>query len=276
MRNNRSIGRTFESRTPQAKAKLSRMDHLFTPQGEAALAAVMRRDPLLAFDFDGTLAPIVDRPGDASVPDNVSRCLAKLARAHPVAIITGRSIADVRARLGFEPHFVIGNHGAEDERSRMPPSAAQALDDLRRRIGAAGRALADAGVVVEDKRYSLAFHYRLAADAAVAFAAIGALLGELAPSLGRFGGKYVVNVVASGMPDKGEALTRLVHRSRAGAAFFVGDDVNDEAVFRRAVPPWLTVRIGRDDPTSQAMYFLDDVAELIPVLRRMEDLASPA
>jgi trehalose 6-phosphate phosphatase len=45
------------------------MDHLFTPDGEAALASVMRRVPLLAFDFDGTLAPIVDRPDDASVPD---------------------------------------------------------------------------------------------------------------------------------------------------------------------------------------------------------------
>ena len=141
---------------------------------------------------------------------------------------------------------MIGKHGAENEWSRMPESAAQALDALRRRIAAAGRPLADAGVVVEDKQYSLAFHYRLAADAAIAVAAIAALLGELAPSLGRFGGKYVVNVVASGMPDKGEALTRLVRRSRAGAAFFVGDDVNDEAVFRRAVPPWLTVRIGRD------------------------------
>jgi trehalose 6-phosphate phosphatase len=252
------------------------MDHLFTPGGEAALAAVMRRDPLLAFDFDGTLAPIVDRPDDASVPDEVSRCLAKLARAHPVAVITGRLIADVRARLGFEPQFVIGNHGAENDWSRMPESAAQALDALRGRIAAAGRRLAEAGVIVEDKRYSLAFHYRLAADAAIAFAAIGALLGELAPPLGRFGGKYVVNVVASGMPDKGEALARLVHRAGAGAAFFAGDDVNDEAVFRRAAPPWLTIRIGRDDPMSQAMYFLDDVTELVPVLRRMEDLASPA
>jgi trehalose 6-phosphate phosphatase len=251
------------------------MNHLFTPGGEAALAAVLRRDPLLAFDFDGTLAPIVDRPDDASVPDEVSRRLTQLARRHPVAVITGRLIADVRARLGFEPHFVIGNHGAENEWSRMPEPAAQALDALRHRIAAAGRSLADAGVLVEDKRYSLAFHYRLAADAAIAVAAIGALLGELAPSLGRFGGKYVVNVVASGMPDKGEALARLVHSSRAGAAFFVGDDVNDESVFRRAVPPWLTIRIGRDDPTSQAMYFLDDVTELVPVLRRMEDLASP-
>ena len=58
----------------------------------------MRLRPLLAFDFDGTLAPIVARPDDARVPDAVSRCLAELAATLPIAIITGRSVADVRAR----------------------------------------------------------------------------------------------------------------------------------------------------------------------------------
>ena len=252
------------------------MEHLFTPRGEAALDAVMRLQPLLAFDFDGTLAPIVDRPDDASVPAEVSRCLAKLARLHPVAVITGRRVADVRARIAFKPRFVIGNHGAEDRSSRLPDDAARALDALRHRLGAEARVLAGAGVVVEDKQYSLALHYRLAADAAVALATIEALLSDLAPALGRFGGKCVVNVVARGVPDKGDALDALVRRSGAGAAFFVGDDVNDEAVFRRAVPPWLTIRIGRDDPTSQAMFFLDGASELLLVLRRMQSLSSPA
>ena len=104
------------------------MEHLFTPRGEAALDDVMRLRPLLAFDFDGTLAPIVDRPDDASVPAEVSRCLAELARLHPVAVITGRRVADVRARLAFKPRFVIGNHGAEDTSSRLPDDASRALD----------------------------------------------------------------------------------------------------------------------------------------------------
>ena len=252
------------------------MEHLFTPRGETALQAVMRLEPLLAFDFDGTLAPIVARPDAASVPAEVSRWLAELARLHPVAVITGRSVADVRARLGFEPHFVVGNHGAEDASSHLPDAATLALDALRGRIVAAAAALVDAGVTVEDKRYSLAFHYRLAADAALARAAIATLLGDLAPALASFGGKCVVNVVASGLPDKGEALATLVRRCDAGAAFFAGDDVNDEAVFRRALPPSLTIRIGRDDPASQAMFFLDDISELVLVLRRMHALSAPA
>ena len=249
------------------------MEHLFTPRGEAALDAVMRLAPLLAFDFDGTLAPIVDRPDDASVPAQIARCLAELSHLHPVAVITGRRVADVRARLGFEPRFVIGNHGAEDASTRMPVAAAAALDALRDRIETEARVLTDAGVVVEDKQFSLAFHYRLAADAAVALQAIDTLLRDRDPALGRFGGKCVVNVVASELPDKGDALATLVRRCGAGAAVFVGDDVNDEAVFRRAVPPWLTIRIGRDDPTSRAMFFLDDAQELVHVLGRMGSLS---
>jgi trehalose 6-phosphate phosphatase len=252
------------------------MERFFTPRGDAALEAVMRLEPVLAFDFDGTLAPIVDHPDDARVPLDVAKCLAELAQRHRVAVISGRSVADVRARLGFEPGFVIGNHGAEDDASRLPEVAREALDALRARIAAAAGALAGTGVTVEDKGYSLALHYRLAPDATVARAAIAALLDDAPAGVDSFGGKCVVNVVAAGLPDKGEALARLVRRCRAAAACFVGDDVNDEAVFRRALPPWLTIRIGSDDPTSHAMFFLDDVAELVVVLHRMHALSPGA
>ena len=61
----------------------------------------------------------------------------------------------------------------------------------------------------------------------------------------------------------------------ADAAVFVGDDVNDEAVFMRAEPPSLTIRIGADDPLSRAMYFLDSEAQLALVLQRMLVLRAP-
>ncbi len=250
------------------------MRPFFTPAGVLALRGVMRLRPLLAFDFDGTLAPIVARPDDAHVPEPVSRCLRELAATLPTAVITGRSVADVRPRLGFEPAYIVGNHGAEQTSGGAPLAAARALDFLRERIAACGKRLAAAGVSVEDKRYSLALHYRLAADAAAARACIDALLLGIEPSLTRFGGKFVVNVVAAGVPDKADALAGLVERSAAGAALFVGDDVNDEAVFRRAVPPWLTIRIGSDDLSSQAMYFLDSDAELVTVLRQTAALCA--
>jgi trehalose 6-phosphate phosphatase len=250
------------------------MKHLLATEGERALQAVMRLRPLLAFDFDGTLAPIVARPDEAKVPEPVSRGLAELARELPVAIITGRSVADVRPRLGFEPQYVIGNHGAEDP---IVPRAvdSQPLDALRQRIAAHAAGLAAAGVTVEDKRLSLALHYRLASDPGAALVCIEALLQGIEPSLKRFGGKCVVNVVAAGLPDKGDALAALVRRSNVAAAVFVGDDVNDEAVFMRATPPSLTIRIGDDDPLSKAMYFLDSDAQLALVLQRMLTMRAP-
>lgn len=245
------------------------MRHLSTPDGQRALAAVMGLDPILAFDFDGTLAPIVERPDEAHVPEAVSRGLAQLAQSLPVAIITGRSVADVRTRLGFTPRWVVGNHGAEDPDIGPPSAASQALDALRHRIAAQAGSLAGAGVEVEDKQYSLALHYRLAADPGAALVRIEELLQGIEPALKRFGGKCVVNVVATGLPDKGDALASLVHRSGARSAVFFGDDVNDEAVFMRAEPHWLTVKIGRDDPLSRAMFFLDSEAELAVVLQQM-------
>jgi trehalose 6-phosphate phosphatase len=245
------------------------MKHLFTSEGEQALQAAMRLAPLLAFDFDGTLAPIVARPDEARVPESVSSGLAALGRDLPIAVITGRSVGDVRPRLGFEPHYVIGNHGAEDPTEPKPAHASRALDALRQRIAAHAAELVAAGVAVEDKQFSIALHYRLATDAGAALVCIEALLLGIEPALRRFGGKCVVNVLAEGLPDKGDALTALLRRSGALAAVFVGDDVNDEAVFLRVQPPSLTIRIRNDDPLSQAMYFLDSEAQLAQVLQRM-------
>jgi trehalose 6-phosphate phosphatase len=248
--------------------------HLFSQQGLQALDAVMRQHPLLAFDFDGTLAPIVTLPDDARVSIGVAQRLEQLARRLPVAIVTGRSVADVAPRLGFEPHFIIGNHGAEDPDSpqlsnEVYAALTQQLNQLRERIAERQPLLAAAGVVVEDKLHSLTLHYRLARDREQALAVIDHTLGELDPALRRFGGKCVVNIVAAHAPDKGDAVAALVQRTGAQAALFIGDDVNDETVFERAQPGWLTVRIGRDDPMSKARYFLDTHAEVATMLQQM-------
>ena len=109
------------------------MKHLLSREGCLALEAVLRAQPLLAFDFDGTLAPIVARPDDAHVAVAVSQRLDRLARLRPLAVVTGRAVGDVARRLGFTPQFIVGNHGAED------PGLALAfdmrpLDRLRARI----------------------------------------------------------------------------------------------------------------------------------------------
>jgi trehalose 6-phosphate phosphatase len=230
----------------------------------------MRLRPLMAFDFDGTLAPIVARPDDARISQAVGQRLRALAARLPVAIITGRSVADVRERLGFETPYVIGNHGAED--SGDTAGTAQrtaALAGLRAVLQRKAGDLAAAGVTVEDKGLSIALHYRLSRQREQAQALIAELLAPLRDGLQVFGGKMVVNAMAADAPDKAQALRSLVERSGAAAAFFAGDDVNDEPVFIAAPPHWLTLRIGRDDPGSHARFGLDGPQEMALLLDRI-------
>jgi trehalose 6-phosphate phosphatase len=245
------------------------MRRLFSNEGEAALAHAMQRQPLLAFDFDGTLAPIVARPEDARVPAPVAQRLQRLAERLPLAIITGRSVSDVRQRLPFAPWRVIGNHGAEDETlARMTPTLAD-LDPARQRIQAHAAALRESGVRVEDKGASVALHYRLARNREAALAAIRQALDGLPPELVVFGGKMVANVAAAWAHDKAQALATLVQESGAPAAFFVGDDINDEPVFARNEPHWFTVRVGREFAASRAQFVVDSPADLPRLLDLM-------
>ncbi|MGM9487428.1 trehalose-phosphatase [Ideonella sp. YS5] len=246
------------------------MKRLFTPEGEAALLHTMQHRPLVAFDFDGTLAPIVARPADARVPAAVAHRLQRLARRLPVAVVSGRQVQDVRQRLLFTPWRVVGNHGAEDDlATAVDEDRAAALAPARAALNAAADHLRAAGVMIEDKGLSFALHYRLASDIGAARHAIEDLLTRLPPGLAAFGGKMVVNIVGALSRDKADAVADLVAASGAPAAVFVGDDINDEPVFERSEPSWLTVRVGQDDPRSKASWFLDGPADLPRLLDRM-------
>jgi len=246
------------------------MQHLFHPDGVAALAAALRQRPLLAFDFDGTLAPIVARPEDAGISPAMSARLKALAALLPLAIVTGRRVDDVRGRLGFEPRYIVGNHGAEDPLNPAAGAAlARTLQPLRNRLHQRAAELAEAGVVVEDKGASLALHYRRSRQPEQAQALIEAVLLPPGEAWHAFGGKMVVNVVPRKAPDKASAVHGLVAHCGAACAVFAGDDVNDEPVFASAAPHWLTIRIGRGDGASAARYYLDSPDETAQLLQRM-------
>jgi trehalose 6-phosphate phosphatase len=249
------------------------MKSAFSPEAMAALRAALRLQPLLAFDFDGTLAPIVARPDDAKVSVLTARRLTLLSRKYTVAIITGRSVADVARRLHFRPQYIIGNHGAEDLQDARLPLWQEALVGLRSRIASQAGSLAAAGVQFEDKKFSVALHYRQAPDQARALQCIADLLDPLEPGLTTVGGKCVVDVVVAGAPDKGDAVAALVRRSAAGAAIFVGDDVNDEAVFEKAPAHWMTIRVGREPAQTRAVFQLHSPREVSAWLRTIMDEA---
>jgi trehalose 6-phosphate phosphatase len=245
------------------------MIYAFSPEGVACLDAVLATRPLLAFDIDGTLAPIAQRPDEARLPDEVQDCLAALVQTSDVAIITGRSVEDARRMLAFEPRYLIGNHGAEGLPAWNERSAAfaRAVRGWREALES-GAALADAGVTLEDKRYSLSLHYRNAPDARAARRAIAGAIERLSPRPKVIGGKAVVNILPPDAPDKGEALRALIEQTGCDNVLYVGDDDTDETVFGLHLPSVLTLRV-EPSPESEAALFLRDQREVLTLVQHL-------
>lgn len=248
------------------------MIYAFSPEGIACLTAVMATRPLLAFDIDGTLAPIVDDPHAARLPPAIERCLAELARRYDVAIITGRAVPDARPMFAFEPRYLVGNHGAEGI-ARWAERSRGYLDTVHRwrETLAACEPLTATGVAIEDKRYSLSLHYRRAADHHAAYRAIRACIGQLEPAATIIDGKAVVNLLPPGAPNKGDALRALIDETERPTALYVGDDDTDEAVFGLDLPSVLTVRV-EPSGDSRATLFLRDQREVLTLLQHIARL----
>lgn len=245
------------------------MDLLFSAEGMKKLDQIVQPGLLCVFDFDGTLSPIVASPEQASLPREVCERLVALSQLVPVAVLTGRSVADVSPRLNFKPAYVIGNHGAEgmpgwESRAARYEEICQGWKTLL------SMALEDPGnfgpdVVIEDKRYSLSVHYRMAANQAQVRAQLEQLFAELVPSARVVAGKCVFNLLPPGAADKGQALEYLMRTSGAPAAIYVGDDVTDEDVFRLRRPDLLSVRI-EEKSESAAEYYVPHWLDIVQLL----------
>jgi len=242
---------------------------LHSPQGVAALHRLLHRPALLAFDFDGTLAPICKDPKDARTPASWHAHLTLINRHWPIAVISGRQMADLAPRVGFEPAFLVGNHGAESTMTNARIPSMGSLDAARRLLASQRVPIDALGVEVEDKGMSLAVHYRRASRASVASAFVDRLLRCLPPDLSVSKGKAVFNITVSAAPDKGDALRSAMHASGVAHALFVGDDSNDEAAFAAASPGSVTVRIGTRFAPTHARFALATQRQLGQLLRTL-------
>ena len=246
---------------------------LISQEGRAALAELLGAGAVFGFDFDGTLAPICPLPDQVRMAPPVAAAFTELSARLPVALITGRSIADVSARLDGTPRWVVGNHGVEG----MPGVDAAMLAQHRATSRAwqaqlaAGGPLGE-GMFVEDKTYTLCLHYRLAPDQEAARAQLEQRIAQLDPQPHIVTGKCVLNLLPQGSADKFIALERLAASFGGGRAFFIGDDDTDESVFRRAPDNWVTVRVGSDKP-SAARFVVPDQAAVLDVLALLLELS---
>jgi trehalose 6-phosphate phosphatase len=222
---------------------------------------------LVAFDYDGTVAPIVSDPERAHMRARTRGLLEQLARLYPCIVISGRAQEDaLRLLSGVAFLGVIGNHGVE-------PWAAtdQMLNEVRLWLPTLEKRFAPfAGVRIEDKGFSVAVHYRQSREKKKARAAILKVVRSLG-DVRVVGGKQVVNVLPAGAPHKGMALERERARLQCDTAIYVGDDETDEDVFMLNQPgQLLTIRVGPKQ-ASLAEYCIRNQGEIDRLIRALLD-----
>lgn len=242
--------------------------YLFSQKGLAALVRFVTPGTLFAFDLDGTLAPIVEDYAAVEISEPVRATLGRLVKIAKVAVITGRSRQDASAILSFEPHLLVGNHGAEWPVREGRLNSQQSVDCLLWRDKLLSLLSNVSGVEIEFKGESLSLHYRKADNAETTLSLIEAAIDTLIPEPRRIGGKFVVNLVPMKALTKGDALVAAMEMFGVQRAIFIGDDVTDEEVFKLDNANIFGIHIGKDDQTA-APYYLKKQSALLGLLNSM-------
>jgi trehalose 6-phosphate phosphatase len=192
------------------------------PSVLARLADEPKRAAIL-HDVDGTLAPIVARPGDARVPDAVRKELARLAGRYAlVACVSGRPGSNAAKVVGVEGIDYVGEHGLE-----IHPEAELWTEKLLSFAASVGRR------PEEGKRFSLAFHYRTAPDQYAALAEHKRVEERaLAEGFRTRWGKMVLEILPPIDANKGTAVRWLLEKAAVRRALYAGDDTTDLDAFR--------------------------------------------
>ena len=221
---------------------------------------------VLCLDFDGTLAPIVQEPDDATIRAGNREAIRAL-RDHPavtVAVVSGRALDDVRDRVDVDGIDYVGNAGLE----RTDGGEVTVHPDAKRieeRLGRVREALVDrlgwtSGVAVEDKRWSLAVHTRNVPDEHND--RVAETVGRIADRVGGLDvsrGHEVLEVSPDTDASKGTAVTALADgEAAAGEAasktdafvVYVGDDHSDQSALAVAADRGLAVYVGDDGPAD--------------------------
>ena len=237
---------------------------------------------LVALDFDGVLAPLVDKPEDARAVDGVREAVGRLVESPGVrvAFVSGRALESLRHVADPEAGVLLaGSHGIEVQLDTpeiqldLLPAELEQLETLTRVLDRISGPVE--GIWIERKPAGLALHTRLATvqEGQAALREARDQVGEILPELTIREGKNVLEFSVRSS-TKGDALTRLREHTGAGAVFYAGDDVTDEDAFSVLVDGDLGLKVGPG--ASLAGYRVRSPEEVSQVLGLLADFRGAA
>lgn len=229
----------------------------------------------LFLDYDGTLTGITGRPVDAHLTYQMSEILRSLSALYPLAIVSGRSLADLKKHVGMESIVYGGNHGLEISSSDFTMTydigrAARAdLEGLKSKFHYLARKFR--GVIFEDKGLTFTVHYRLLDSRSFVFFRESfdeAVLGTLARGNLKLAiSKKAFEVKANVRWDKGRAVEWLLDRPMftGTTPVYMGDDDTDRDAYRAIGTEGVSINVGR--VVEEARYFLTAQSEVATFLK---------
>lgn len=243
-------------------------------QQQAIAKRLEGRQLALMLDYDGTLTPIVRRPEEAVLPEEVRALLRELPKYCTVAVVSGRDRQDVANMVAVDSLIYAGSHGfdiAGPGIEMQHEEARRVLPDLDRAEAALRAQLQPIeGAWVERKRFAVAIHYReveRGEDVARVEQAVNDVHRQH-PALRKMGGKKIFELQPDVPWDKGYAvlwLASVLGLDHAGVVvIYIGDDVTDEHALRalRSQEWGLGIRVAGPESATDAAYYLRDCDEV--------------
>lgn len=233
------------------------------------LQKVLNRPIVAFFDFDMTLASLAKNPADAFLPASTRQLLIHLSKKIPIGIISGRALSDIMGRVNIPGIMYAGNHGAEwaiGNQKYVIPFHEETLQMSREKLQELASQFPE-DTFLEDKKYTIAFHYRMARK-------------EMIPSIEKaleslswqdvFIRWSKMTFEVRSMSDWNKwsvCLTMMEHIKTSVTPMYIGDDLTDEDAFK-TLSQGITIRVGHND-TSHAQYYLENQKEIDVFLERL-------
>lgn len=241
---------------------------------------IEQKKPLIFLDFDGTLAPIVEHHADAAISEEMKELVKALSKEYPLAVVSGRGLADVSNKAGIDNIYYAGSHGFEiagpngfSKDHREAEKVLPVFEKIEPMLKEELKHIP--GVGFERKKFTLAVHYRqVAAEHEQEVHDLVLKTVRDYPELSKAEGKKVIEIKPSIDWHKGKAVEFLKSELGSGPdafSIYIGDDVTDEDAFKY-VDNNLGILVGEHSQNTYADYGLQDLEEVKELFRRILEM----